>query len=280
MLMNISNLNDIFKLYENVKDDLKFLIKSDVRMKILINLDENPQNIGQLKKELNLNSSTILHGIYQLEKKHLITRESGNYSLTPTGKIYRYKLMDMVKSFAALETCENIFLKHNINCIPIELLKDMGCLEDSHIISSITTDILRPHKVLMNYLHQASTIKIISSILYTPNIELIFSNLDESNIHLLLTREILDTILEKVDNDYIKNSLAQGNLKLGVINQDTKICFTMGDNFITLGLYFLNGEYDLNNLLINENKNGKYWGERLFKYYQDSAIDFHRLNVS
>lgn len=277
--MNISNLNGIFELYEKVKDDFNFLIKSNVRMKILISLGENPKNLGQLKKELNFSSSTILHGIYQLEKKHIIIRKSGNYALTPTGEMFSYKLMDMVKSFSALNTCENIFLKHDINCIPTELLKDLGCLDDSNIINSIPTDILRPHNVLMEYLHQAGNIKIISSVLYTPHIELLISILDESKIHVLLTREILDKILEEVGYDYIENSLAQGNLKLGVINSDTKICFTMGDNFITMGLYFLNGEYDLNNLLVSENKNAKHWGERLFKYYQDSAITFQKLNI-
>lgn len=270
--MNDSNLLDI---YEDIKDDLKFLIKSDVRVKILISLGESPKDMEQLKKELKLRSSTILHGMYQLEKKHIITRESGNYSLTTSGEIYSSKLMDIVRSFHALNTCEDIFLKHDINCIPQELLKGVGCLNDSSIVNSITTDILRPHKFLMNCLHHACNIKIIASVLYTPNIQLIFSNLDESKIHLLLTREILDKILQELGHDYIANSLARGNLKIGIIGHDTKICFTMGDNFITLGLYFTNGEYDLNNLLFNGNKNAKDWGEKLFKYYQDSATDFN-----
>ncbi len=274
-----NDYSNLFDFYDHVKDDLKFLIKSDVRVKIMISLSEDAKNIAQLKKEFNLSSSSILHGMYQLEKKNLISRESGNYSLSQTGKIYSYKLMDMIKSISVLDTCENIFLMHEINCIPPELLKDVGCLENSRIVKSVTTDILRPHKVLIRYLYESTNVKHLSSVLYTPNIKLLFSNIEERRVCLLLTREILDKVLEEVDRDVLDKALSQGNLKLGIINDDTKICFTLGDNFISLGLYFLNGEYDLNNFLMSESKDAISWGNRLFKYYQDTSIDFHDLNI-
>jgi predicted transcriptional regulator len=258
---------------------LRFLIKSDVRVKILISLTEGAKNIAQLKKELNRSSSTILHGIYQLESKDIISRESGQYSLSKTGEIYSYKLLDMVKSIHTLEKCKNIFLNHEIDCIPPELLKDLGYLEDSRLINSITTDILRPHKVLTNYISQSRNVKHLSSILYAPNIQILFSNMDEREVHLLLTREILDKMMEEVDYESIEKYILQGNLKLGVVDDSTKISFTMGDNFISLGLYSQNGGYDLNNLLISESKDAISWGERLFQYYQDFSTDFAKLKI-
>ena len=107
-----SSTKDLFNVYDEVKDDLGFLIKSDIRVKILISLTEGAKNVAQLKKELNRSSSTILHGIYQLEGRNLIFRDSGQYSLAKKGEIYSHKLMDMVKSIHTLEKCKNIFLNH------------------------------------------------------------------------------------------------------------------------------------------------------------------------
>lgn len=274
-----SDVKDLFNFYDEIRDDLGFLIKSDVRVKILISLNEGAKNIAQLKKELKRSSSTILHGIYQMESKDIIFRELGQYSLTKTGEIYSYKLLDMVKSIHSLEKCKNIFLKHEIGCIPSELLKDLGYLEDSQLVKSLTTDILRPHQVLHNYISECKNVKHLSSILYKPNIQLLFLNMDERKVHLLLTKEVLDKIMEEVDYESFEKYIQQGNLKVGVVDDNTKISFTMSDSFISMGLYFQSGEYDLNNLLMSESKDALSWGERLFKYYIDNATDFAELNI-
>jgi predicted transcriptional regulator len=274
-----SNTKDLFNFYDEVKDDLNLLIKSDIRVKILISLSEGAKNISQLKKELNRSSSTILHGIYQLENKGIIIRGSGQYSLAKTGEIYSYKLLDMVKSIHTIEKCKNIFLNHEIDCIPPELLKDLGYLEDSQLLKSLSTDILRPYQVLYNNISESKKVKHISSILYAPITRLLFSNISEREIHLLFTREIMDKVLEDVDSQSIEKYISKGNLKLGVVDDNTKIFFTQGDNFISLGLYSQRGDYDLNNLLLSESKDAISWGERLFKYYQGSATDFRDLNI-
>ena len=49
-----SDIKDLFNVYDEVKDDLSFLIKSDIRVKILISLTEGAKNIAQLKNELGL----------------------------------------------------------------------------------------------------------------------------------------------------------------------------------------------------------------------------------
>jgi predicted transcriptional regulator len=73
----------------------------------------------------------------------------------------------------------------------------------------------------------------------------------------------------------ITNSIAQGNLKIGIIGPDTKICFTMGDNFITLGLYFTKGEYDLNNLLLMETRMLKIGEKNYSNIIRILATDFN-----
>lgn len=270
------DLKTIFDSYDHIKFDIKFLAKSDVRIKILISLREASKNLARLKEDIGLSASTILHGIYQLEKKNLVIRDSGYYSLTPIGDLLSQELMSIIESVSAIKKCKTLLLNHDIRCIPPVLLKDVGCLKDSRIVKSLPTDIMRPHNILRGLLSQSTNVKHLSSVLFTPNIELLFADLEKNrDVHLILTREILDKIMDEVDVKNMEQGLSKGNLKVGLMDDQAKISFTIGDDFIALGLYSTDGNYDLNAYLLSESKEAISWGERLFEHYQDKSINFN-----
>ncbi len=270
------NLEDIFRLYEDVKDDLKFFAASDVRVKILLSLNKGSKNLTRLRKELHLSSSTILHGMYQLEKKDYIFRESGNYYLSQTGEISTNKLIDVIRTIHTLNKCKNLFLGHEIGSIPLELLKDIGCLENATIIRSTITDIIKPYNVLSKFLSETKNVRHLSSVFFTSNIRLLFENLEKNGqVHLLLTEEILNKLLETVNPENLKRGASSDNLKLGIVADNIQISLTLGDNFIALGLFSTNGAYDINTFLISESKSAIIWGERLFNYHLKFATEFN-----
>ena len=273
--MNNLNLENIFELYNEVKDDVKFFIGSDVRVKILISLTEGSKNLAQLRNEIHLSSSTILHGMYQLEKKSLIFRESGNYYLSQTGEIATNKLIDVVRTAYALNRSKNLFLNHEIGSIPPELLNDLGSLENADIIRSTSTDIMKPHTVLSNFLSGTENVKHLSSVFFTRNVQLMMGILENrGKVDLLLTEEILNKLMETSTPEILENALLSGNLKLGIVQDETKLSFTLGDNFMALGLFSTNGAYDLNTFLVCEGKDAIFWGERLFNHYLQQATEF------
>ncbi len=270
------NLEDIFGLYEDVKDDLKFFTGSDVRVKILLSLNKGSKNLTCLRKEIHLSSSTILHGMYQLEKKDFIFRESGKYYLSQTGEISTNKLIDVIRAIHAINKCKNLFLNHEIGFIPSELLKDIGCLDNAKIIRSTYTDVTKPYTVLSKFLSETKNVKHLSSVFFTFNIKLLFENLEKKGqIHLLFTEIIMKKLLETVNPEIIEKGTSLNNLKLGIINENTQISLTLGDNFMALGLFSTDGTYDLNTFLISESKAAIIWGERLFNYHLKFATEFN-----
>jgi predicted transcriptional regulator len=94
---------DIFVLYEEIKDDLKFITSSDIRAKIIISLKEGQKKLGDLKDEVHMRSSSILHSMSQLESRNLIVREFQSYSLSQTGKMVAIILIDIVDSFSLMK---------------------------------------------------------------------------------------------------------------------------------------------------------------------------------
>jgi predicted transcriptional regulator len=258
----------MFELYEQVKDDMKFFIASDVRAKILISLISGSKNLADLRKEIHLSSSTILHGMNQLEQKNFIFRESGNYSLSQTGEVVANKLIDVMRSFYSLNLCEGLFLNHDISCIPPELFKDIGCLEKSFIVKSTSTNIMRPQEVLSEFLSKSENFKQLTSVYNPSSIQIFLETLEkDGNVQLIMTEGIIDKLVENVGKDKLENWVNEGKLQLMKVDEDVNISLTTGDNFIALGLFSADGAYDLNISLISHGEEAISWGNRLFDHY-------------
>ncbi len=154
----------MYNLYEEVKGGLKFLAISGVRIKIMISLNEGTKNLSDLRDELGLRSSTILHAMSELEKQNLVFKEGEYYFLSQIGKILTLKLIDVMKTIAAVNRYEKLWLDHIIEGIPEDLLKNIGDLSDSVLLEAEATDIFKPHGTYAQLLLGSKEIKGISSI--------------------------------------------------------------------------------------------------------------------
>jgi len=263
-------VSNILKLYEKVRDDLKFLTASDVRTKIIIVLNEGSKNLGDLKDKTNLNSSTILHGMSQLEERNLILKKSGGYSLSQTGKIVALNLTNLIKASTSLGELEKILLKHEIEAIPEYLLERIGSLNNSFVVESTPTDVMKPQTVHAELLSKANEVKYISSVLLPQKIEMFEEILEKSSLQLMLTSEVLDKWIEIKGRENLKTALLEKDFKLWKIG-DIKMSFTVADNFLALGLFSTDGIYDLHKYLISEDEEAIDWGNGLFNYYLELA---------
>jgi predicted transcriptional regulator len=266
------DMDHMFELYEQVKDDVKFFIASDVRAKIIISLKDGSKNLADLRKDIHLSSSTILHGMSQLEEKNLIFRESGNYSLSQKGEIAAYKLIDLVKSVYSLNKLQGLFLHHDISAIPTNLFKDIGCLENSLIIKATETDIMKPQDVRLAMISKSNNIKHLSSVFDLSTTQIFLNALEKGGkVELILTMGIMEKFVETIDKKALQKWIKKGSLKLLKLEDDVKISLTIGDDFMTMGLFSTSGAYDLNVALISQEKDALSWGESLYEYHLQQA---------
>jgi len=259
--------NEILKLYEKVRNDLKFFTASDVRTKIIIVLNNGLKNLSGLKEETNLNSSTILHGMNQLEEKNLIFKQSGGYSLSQTGKVVALNIINLIKVSTSLEEIGKIFLKHEIFLIPEYLLESVGSLKGSVVVESTPTDVMKPHTVHAELIQNSKDVKYISSVLLPQKIESFEETLEKGSLQLILTSEILDKWIEIKGRENLKKALLEKDFKLWKTDGNAKMSFTVSDTFIALGLFSTDGIYDLHKYLIGKDEEAIEWGNRLFGYY-------------
>jgi predicted transcriptional regulator len=270
---------EYIEIYQDVKDLLKYTSGSSVRVKILICLCEGIQTMSELKKEIGISSSTISYNLSNLEKKKITSKEGEKYILTPFGLLVTYNLMENMRTTAVISKFQKFWLNHDLSGIPPELIKRIGDLYQSSLVESESGEIYKPHEKYQELILKSNYIKGVSSIFRFNYIELFQYLILENDIdvELILTNDIIQKIIQGLDSDNLKlleNSMAKGNVKLGVINKDVRIAFTVTDKYLSLGLFHEHGDYDNTKDLISDDHDAVAWGNTLFEYYRNQSQKF------
>lgn len=279
------NTDNILKIYEEVKDDIKFLGISSVRMKIMLCLNDGPKKTKQLRKLTGMQSSTILHGINELEKHNLVLREGNTFHLSEMGIVILPKLVDITKTIFVLENNCSLWLNHEIQSIPPDLLMEIGCLSDSEVVEADITDIMKTHGNYLDMVSKSKRVKGVSSFIH-PEYVGIYTDLMKNNgvkVELVLTDKVIKEMIKSIDTKGLKDFISlytKGNLTLWRLDEEVKVAFTVTDKFLSLGLYKKDGRYDSLRDLVSENSDSIKWGNKLFDHYQKKAdkIELKRLD--
>ncbi|MGB9937674.1 MAG: helix-turn-helix transcriptional regulator [Methanobacterium sp.] len=244
------NPEDIFRPYNKISEDLKFITASDIKIKILISLKNGPKKLPDLKKDIHVNSSTILHNIRQLESKDIILKEFQQYSLSQTGEIITHNLISFLNSIYFIKNQKKFWLEHKIESIPPNLINYMECLRDIDVCT-----IKSSYSILEELLKKSNNIKCIFS--YPIYGDKLFKIICEENNHFkaLLAGEY--TSLECLKNKNF-HLLDNENLGLNLI---------ILEEIIFLNISYLNGMPDKEYCLMGKSKEGIKWGTKLFDYY-------------
>ncbi|NJD51820.1 MAG: winged helix-turn-helix domain-containing protein [Candidatus Methanoperedens sp.] len=249
---------------------------SDLRRNILISMIKNDKSLGDLRKELNISSTTALHALKDLEKNNLTFQQKNkNYALTNVGKIITLKLVDFGNAAEVMKKHERFWLEHDISGIPEHLMEKVGWLKNSNLIQINPLDIIKTHSSYINYVKKAKWIKGISSI-YSPDYPDIFKQLVLNNIDtsLILNDEVFNKIAEITGRMNLDNAIINYKLEFLITKENLKLAFTVTDSFFSMGLFNKNGIYDTAFDLISTDNLAIQWGIELFNYYCNKAMKY------
>ena len=262
----VENMNSkgIYEQYDDAADLLKFLTSSNVRTSILLSLNESSKNLGELKRELNLESSTIIHSTNKLEKRNFIFKTGENYTLSQTGKIFTLKLVNLIKTIDTVKNHDRLWLNHEINGIPEDLLLKIGDLGNSTLVAADSMDIHKPHTNFIQLLGNVKKMNGVSPV-YHPDFPEIIMALISSGAEVQLI--VTNPILKILNRGILSEVYSKKNFKLYVTDENIKEAFTVADHFFSLGLFIVKGIYDYSIDLVSDDKDAIAWGNKLFEYY-------------
>ena len=113
-----------------INNDIKFLAKSEIRLKILSELYEGPNNIRGLVKNTNITYSSVSSNISKLEQNDHIEKIDNKYHINPMSEIYFKTLMDFKTSVDLITDFNDFWDEHNLNQLSIDCIMNITDLKE------------------------------------------------------------------------------------------------------------------------------------------------------
>ena len=246
---------------------------SQLRSDILINLRDGKKELRDFRTELGVSSTTAIHALRDLGKDNLVFQdEDRNYALTKIGEVIALKLADFIDAIEVMKTHEKFWLTHDLSGIPEHLIDKIGWLKDSSVIRINALDIIKTHKAYAEVISGAKWVKGIAPI-FSSDYPSMFEGLIKNDIDtsLILTKNVFEKVTKCVDIEDIESHISGSHLKIFITEEDIKVAFTVGDAFFSLGLFTLDGIYDITCDLVSTDIKSICWGKELFEYYLKEA---------
>jgi predicted transcriptional regulator len=256
--MNIKN---------EINNDIKFLAKSEIRLKILSELYNNPDNVRGLVQKTNITYSSVSSNIGKLEKNNYITKVENKYHINPMTEVYFKTLIDFKNSMDLVNDYDAFWNKHNLNQLSINSIKRITDLKNSKLIETTPIDIYKTHNTIKKQINDSKNIKAIFPYLhpdYPKLIEKILRN--KGSVELIVPRNIFKELIFRVDGKIRKNSIKKGNLKVYLFKDELNLYLTICDESMSLGLFKNDGSFDQNRILVSDDFHSYNWANELFEH--------------
>ena len=242
-----------------IKKDMMFLVKSEIRLKILTELNTRPQTIREIVDKTNMAYSSVSNNLNKLEHRNYVIKENRIYTITPMTKLYFNQLMDFKKSIDVIENFDSFWYMHDISHINNELIENITELYESKLIETNPIDIYKTHNNIKKQLESSQNIRGI-----VPYIHPDYPSLIENSIY--------HGLISQMDQDLKNKSIRNGSLNAHILKDNLDIYLLICDNTMNLGLFKNDGSYDQNRILNSDDLESLKWANTLFENIKARVI--------
>ncbi|WP_405304298.1 helix-turn-helix transcriptional regulator [Methanobrevibacter sp.] len=255
-------LNNEFK-------NIKYILTSTMRSKLLLTMYTGPKNLEELREELKKPSATILHGLKELETINLIKKVQKQYQLTSNGFLLATNMVKLIENWVSINNDVSFWNNHALEDIPEEFLKNMHLLKDATYIKSTTSDLSNAFNKYIKLISDSQELRIIMPIYSENHLKHIIELLNNNKLRyleLIVSKDILNSI--KLNDSFRKSLVKNKKVKIICIKKNLKLFLTHSKEFMSLTLFFKDGHYDDSQILIGKSENARKWGANIINYYE------------
>ena len=266
-------INMATKIKTDLKEEyqgIKYILTSTMRTKLLLSIYNDPKNLDELREELKKPSATILHGLKELENMNYVKKVQKQYQLTSNGYLLTTNMVKLIDNWYATNKNEDFWNIHDLTIIPKENLKNIYLLKNSKCISSTTSNLSKAYNSYSKLIENASELKITLPIFSENHLRQIVQLIKEESLQkleLIIHHEILPLI--RRNPSFKQHLINNKNVKIISIKHPLKTFLTIGDDFMSLALFFKDGHYDDSQILIDKSPEGLKWGEILYHHTKE-----------
>lgn len=264
----MTNLFEEEKFIE-FQENTKFLINSEIRLKILGCLYNSAASIKQIEAMTDYSYSSILDNINKLEQRKFIYSIGDKFYLYNKTRLKLTNVLYFNKSSKFLR--ENAdYLNQSLLDIDTDTIKDLSFLEGSRLIESNNIDLFKATEIFQRSLMGFKFLKGIFPYFHPNHDDIISYWIDnECTVELILPDEVSEAVKNFII-DYIPKSPGVKNkfVKLKPNDPGIKLAFTVSDKCFVLALYTKSGQFNQNAVLVSTNPEAITFGLKLFDEYE------------
>jgi predicted transcriptional regulator len=250
------------------------LLRSRLKLKILLSLLEREKKLSDLRTDIGIRETSILHALKDLEEAKLSAKSNGVYKLTSLGFMEAQITKEYSSAADVIEKFKDFWLPHDVTSIPPHLMLKIGALKDSTLVRTDASELDKVHEAFLQILMTSKRVRGISPIFHPDFVPIIERLLKEGTpVELILTNEVLNKTLALTNTDRIEEDVEKERLKI-FLREDLRLALTVTDKNLSLGFFTLDREYDYAVDLISNSREAVEWGNALF---QANSEDSRRI---
>lgn len=261
--------NNTKKQLENEFKNIKYILTSTMRTRLLLSIYEDSKNLDDLRNELNKPSATILHGLKELENINLVKKVQKYYQLTSNGYLLTTNMRKLIENWYSINKNKLFWNNHDLEDIPEDILKDIYLLKDAEYVNSTTSDLSYAFNNFIKLISNAKSLKMILPIYSENHFKHIINLLNNDTLEeleLIISNDIFESI--KSNEFFNKELMNNKKVKIFRVEKSLKLFLTFSKDFMSLTLFFKDGHYDDSQILISKTKNSIEWSRNLYDYYK------------
>lgn len=258
----------------NEFEELRFVLNSRLRSKVVIVLFDSEKTLDELKTIFDKPSSTILHTLHELNLLNLIIKKGKSFNLTSRGYIFALIMYKFISNMYFINKSYEFLENHSLDCIPHPFLRELYLLIDGYYVLSEDIDLTKPLNEYLKIINNVNELNIILPIFSQIHIDAIIKNVKESNnkLTLITTSNILKSLKRTGYMRELSRLSKSHDISIFKYDGDLDIFLSFGRTFTTLSLFFKDGQFDDSILFVDKTINSVKWSKKLFNYYLNKTI--------
>ena len=259
--------------HSDINDDIKFLAKSEIRLKILSELNKHPNNVRGIVNKTKITYSSVSSNIGKLEKNDYIQKINKEYHINPMTEVYLKSLIDFKNSVDLINDYDAFWDKHDLNQLSIDSVKNITDLRNCELIEATPTEIFKTHDTIKKQMVKSKSVKAVFPYLhpeYPSLIEEVLKN--NGTVELIIPQCIFQELFFQIDGRIRRPAVKSKKLKVMKFKGDLNLYLSICDGNIGLGLFKNDGSFDQNRILISDDEKSYSWAEKLFNHVKNQVI--------
>lgn len=276
--------NNIHDFTSQSYDSIKYILNSEIRLNILLELTQKPLNVEDLQKILKKQETNILRSLRELEELNLIEKNNNKkYSLTSSGYLACRNLEVFIENWMVSDKFNKYWNTHALNSTPIQFSRYLYLWKDAKLINADSINYAKTLEIFKEKISNQKNLKIILPIFSKYHIEAIINSLENNDgyLKLITSKNIYDKILESEFSDKFKKLRENDQIKTYITDDDIhQIFYTIVDDCALLTLFYNDGIYDDSSILVDEKKENALIHKIIFDDYEKTCKKTKRTTIN